>query len=62
MTRVGRIVDDVPEDALPKALTNGRYVPWWIWLAIAFATIGTSFAGVLLQNEVVVDDADPETA
>ncbi len=33
-----------------------------MWLAIAFATIGTSFAGVLLQNEVVVDDADPETA
>jgi drug/metabolite transporter (DMT)-like permease len=26
--------------------------PWWIWVVIVCATIGISFAGVLLQNEL----------
>jgi drug/metabolite transporter (DMT)-like permease len=27
-------------------------VPWWIWVVLVCATVGISFAGVLLQNEL----------
>ena len=30
---VQKFVDHVPEDELPKALTDERDFPWWIWLA-----------------------------
>lgn len=45
-TRAERLTNFIARTQVEKA------APWWIWIVIACATIGISFAGVLLQNEL----------
>ena len=44
--------DDAREQGAVGEEDAPRRAPWWVWVVIVLATIGISFAGVLLQNEL----------